>query len=824
MAAMKRFRPTLFVRLVGVVAGVAALATALGLAMQDTALRADLERFAQERLDKAARSAKRIVDLHLSAARQRFEAVSLSPIFRACLEVNDPPTLGHFAEELAEQQSARSIQFLDTEGRLIAESATRGSVEPRRIDSGASVLPLEGSPHVAVEIGLKTADRPVGRLVAMERVSAELIREWSELCGAEIVFGGVEDESDALARTACRFGTYEMNVVMPLEAERQALAHSRLNLLWAGAGALLVAFGASLVLSRRLSGAVRRIKIAAESIRGGDFSVRIGSEREDEIGDVARAVDAMATRLLEQLEFVRSILDGLPDAVVLVSREGRILRRNRRAAALLGEDPKRWIDLHDAVSRANAVECLEEAAAGSPSKFEAGVASDPRRHYLWDLVRLADAGVLASGRDITLLKRAAEVLERARRSAESADRAKSEFLANVSHEIRTPMNGILGMTELALGTSLDAEQREYIQIVKSSANALLALLSDLLDFSKIEARKLDLERISFDLRECVDGVTKIFVPRCAAKMLRFECLVDGDVPGFVVGDPVRLRQILFNLLDNALKFTSAGGIDLAVRVESASGGEIALAFSIRDTGIGIPSDKLELIFDPFAQADSSSTRKYGGTGLGLAIVARLVAMMGGRIRVQSEVGTGSTFTFTAWLGVDAARSAEAASRRDSSREDRPGGGDDGAGDRGRPRRRFRVLLVEDNKVNQQLACRLLEKRGHTVAVVESGTEALAAVDRDPFDLVLMDLQLPEMGGIEATVAIREKEKRTGGHIPIVAFTAHAMKSDRDRCLAAGMDAYISKPITASDFIRTVEESVPDEPSGARPPGAVPEPV
>lgn len=655
--------------------------------------------------------------------------------------------------------------------------------------------------------------------------------------------------------------------------------------------------------------------------------------------------------LQSERDLLHTLLDHLPDSIYFKDIESRFVRTSRALARKFGlSDPSEvegkcdadfFTEEHAAEARKDEQD-LMQSGRQVIGKEEKETWPDGRQTWVSTTkLALRDrqgavVGTFGISRDITAQKRAALALRDAKEAAEAANRAKSDFLANMSHEIRTPMNAIIGMTELVLDTPLSSSQREYLGMVRESGESLLSVINGILDYSKIEAGKLELERAPFDLRETLGDTMKSLAVRAHRADLELACHIAPNVPEAVLGDPARLRQIVVNLVGNGIKFTEQGEVVLDVAVETVSPTETVLHFRVTDTGVGIPPDKIDAVFRPFEQADTSTTRRFGGTGLGLTISSRLIELMGGRIWVESELGRGSTFHFTARFEPV---SREAADRgpppsvilRDtrvlvvddnatnrmileemlsnwSLRPDSSPGATDAlaklaaANASGDPYRLvltdcnmpdidgftltalikedtrlastiimmltsgsrvgdvarceqlgiathllkpvkqselfdaivlalgitaaedeqahpiladeppssapLQILLAEDSLVNQKLAVGLLKRQGHTVVVAGTGKQALAAVASHTFDVVLMDVQMPEMDGLEATAAIRAEEERTGArHMPIIAMTAHAMKGDRERCLEAGMDDYISKPIRARQLFERIAAAV-----------------
>jgi PAS domain S-box-containing protein len=502
--------------------------------------------------------------------------------------------------------------------------------------------------------------------------------------------------------------------------------------------------------------------------------------------------------LRESHERYRILVENSGDIVVHLDAEGKYVYISPSCRDILGLDPASFIGTSGLAlihpdDQTLAARMLEQDRPHAVLRF-------PHAYGTWrwlDCVgqhfRTADGetGTVIISRDVTERREAEAVQSQAKEAAEQANRAKGEFLANMSHEIRTPLNAIIGMTDVVLDGDVRGETRDQIAVVRRAGESLLSLINDILDFSKIEAGRLDLEAVEFEPRILLADLERTFAIDAERRGLRFEMRAATHVPDVLVGDPGRLRQVMVNLIGNALKFTREGSIAAEMRIEERrDDASFVIHFAIRDTGIGIPADKVPRVFEAFEQADGSTTRRYGGTGLGLAICAKLVGLMDGRLWVESTEGQGSTFHFTARLGQGSRRLGKA-TEEDAALQPEAHG--------------LRILLAEDNAVNQRVARSMLERRGHEVVVVENGRRALDALDRDSFDLVLMDVQMPEMDGLAAASEIRVRETRTGTRVPIVAMTARAMQGDRERCLAAGMDGYIAKPVRMRELLATVEE-------------------
>jgi PAS domain S-box-containing protein len=532
---------------------------------------------------------------------------------------------------------------------------------------------------------------------------------------------------------------------------------------------------------------------------------------------------------------LRALFQTFPDLFLRLDRSGKVLdgTGGQSSDQFLSPDKFRGRNLKDLLP-GEAMDQIQEAQekarkTKAPQIVEFTVESRAGQQvYETRLLPLDWEHSMATVRNITArkddenrlqeyaqeLERKNVELESALVTAREATQLKSRFLANMSHEIRTPMNGVLGMTDFLLGTSLTSEQQEYAGSIKKSADALLTLINDILDLSRIEAGKLRLDHLHFSLAATVEESSSIFALQARTKGLDFATAIAGDLPDMVIGDAGRVRQVLTNLIGNAVKFTDSGRIDVEAQPVRATANGILVRFTVRDTGIGIAPEQQSRLFESFTQGDGSSTRKYGGTGLGLSISKQLVELMGGQLGLESRVGEGSSFWFTA--SFEQAAAAEPATITPPKRSvplsaasappPVPKMPEVPEESNGSPRK-LRVLLAEDNEINQRIALRLLEKLGVRADAVDNGRAAVEALAQKSYDLVLMDCQMPDMDGFEATAVIRNRE-RGKGRTPICALTANAMEGDREKCLAAGMDDYISKPVGLEKLREAVERLVP----------------
>jgi len=583
-----------------------------------------------------------------------------------------------------------------------------------------------------------------------------------------------------------------------------------------------VGVGVALLFARRLTKPISALDVTTQLVAQGDLTARADIRTGDELERLGRSFNKMTETLsksqgeiIAAREYTENIIRSMNDTLVVARPDGTIERVNRATLSLLGYEEGELVgmplsmilypegrsdgtmangyDVAEIISRGfvSNVETIYRSKNGGfiPVLFSASV-----MHGVDGTVQ----GLVCVGLDITERKHAEEVLREAKEAAETASRAKSQFLANMSHEIRTPMNGVLGMLDLMLDSKMDEARLRLARMAHSSAEKLLSVINDILDFSKIEAGKLELQTAGFHMRDMVKEVTDLFWIKAQKKNISIRGDVDEQVPDAVEGDSIRLRQVLINLIGNAVKFTDSGEVYLGVRLEQETSEGILLRFDVRDTGSGIKKEEQRKIFDAFSQADSSMARRHEGTGLGLAISKQLVEMMQGSIGLESQPGNGSLFWFTVRLGRSQVGTEQVV----------PAGAHGEATECVLSGQRLRVLLAEDNPVNQEVGRLILEGLDCLVDVVDDGRLTVEAVFDQEYDLVFMDCQMPEVDGYEATKTIRRRERgsgRTKRRVPIVALTAHAMEGDRELCLSAGMDDYLSKPFNPGQIAAVLQK-------------------
>ena len=565
-------------------------------------------------------------------------------------------------------------------------------------------------------------------------------------------------------------------------------------------------------------------------------------QSKDELGDLAFSFNSMTDAIMESQQsiaaahdYVQGVVESLTEAIVVFTPDKRIEKVNKASLNMLGYSEEDLLN--------KSIDILFEPdrspldTDGMAAVMNVGVLNNVEVNFVnkgggvtpvlfsCSAIRDIDGNMLrivGAALDITEMKKAEELLQKSREEALAASKAKSEFLANMSHEIRTPMNGVLGMLELLVHSRLSADQARFVDVAHSSANLLLNLLNDILDLSKIEAGKLELESVDFYVLEQVEQIVDLFSTRAKSKGLNLTYDMGNDLPVAVKGDSVRLRQVLVNLVGNAIKFTETGGITIRVDKVWEIDKQVALKFTVSDTGVGISREAQERIFQSFTQADTSTTRRHGGTGLGLTISRQLAELMGGEIGVNSQPGKGSSFWFT--VHCDKA-SLPGSTGEMVSMESQPARSKQDS-----PCRPFvqesteqmmwpsaRVLVAEDNLVNQEVSKAMLLRYGVSTAMANNGKEAVDVLAQGKYDLVFMDCQMPEMDGYEATRAVREREKTSKGyHIPIVALTAHAMTGDKELCLAAGMDDYLTKPFTQEQLLTVLTRWLGDPKKASQP--------